>query len=543
MPSRAQASRPGSRKQPSTSNSRSSRRSQRSRRRRSASAATSCGRPADDRPRHRALRGGVDELDRDVAEAQRRPDAGADLLHDRVDRERLGQAGRTRAAGARAPCGGARPPRRPARPARAWAAWAASADEHREVVVGRPAPGDGLVDRHDAEHVPLAVAQRHEERVLGVPGVGAVGHLEVGDEGDRLVPGPVELVPGQQEAAVALEAQVEERLPLRPGARAPEQRVAALVGAVDGLDAEVVPGRPVERDDDGAVAHGLGHGGGDRGQQRVEVVLAAHEPRDLEQAGEPRDGVGAVVGSCHQPSVIGRHRVWTEAPLDAPQRPLALSAMADQRARPEGIAGSPHAGPFPVGAYAAKLRDELRKRARVQLFGEVFGFKRRARARCSSSCATPRARVPCSMWRDDFDALGLPPARWPTARRSSSPAGRDYYPGSRTASPSFSFAVTGLRARRRGRPARPARACCASRWPPRGCSSRRSALAAPGAAARDRRGHRRERQGARRRARRPAPPRLGRAARVGLRAGAGPPRRAGDHPRAAGPRRRARRSR
>ena len=49
--------------------------------------------------------------------------------------------------------------------------------------------------------------------------------------------------------------------------------------------------------------------------------------------------------------------------------------MADQRARPEGIAGSPHAGPFPVGAYAAKLRDELRKRARVQLFGEVFGLR------------------------------------------------------------------------------------------------------------------------------------------------------------------------
>ena len=127
--------------------------------------------------------------------------------------------------------------------------------EHREVVVGRPAPGDGLVDRHDAEHVPLAVAQGHEERVLRMPGVGGVGHLEVGDEGDRLVPGPVELVPRQQEAAVALEAQVEQRLPLRPRARAPEQRVTALVGAVDGLDAEVVPGRPVERDDHRAVAH------------------------------------------------------------------------------------------------------------------------------------------------------------------------------------------------------------------------------------------------------------------------------------------------
>ena len=81
----------------------------------------------------------------------------------------------------------------------------------------------------------------------------------------------------------------------------PEQRVAALGRAVDGLDAEVVPGRAVERDDDGPVAHGLADGGGDRGQQRVEVLLAAHEPRDLEQAGEPRDGVRAVLGKCHHP--------------------------------------------------------------------------------------------------------------------------------------------------------------------------------------------------------------------------------------------------
>jgi hypothetical protein len=100
---------------------------------------------------------------------------------------------------------------------------------------------------------------------------------------------------------VALEAQVEQRLPLRPRARAPQQRLAALLGTVDGLDAEVVPGRPVQRDDDGAVAHRLGHGGGHRGQQRVEGLLAAHEPRDLEQAGEPRHGVSAVVGKSHRP--------------------------------------------------------------------------------------------------------------------------------------------------------------------------------------------------------------------------------------------------
>ena len=148
--------------------------------------------------------------------------------------------------------------------------------------------------------MPLAVAQGDEEGVLGVPGVGAVDHLDVGHEGDARVEGPVELVPGQQEAPVRLEAQVEERLPVAPRALAAEQGLPALGRAVNGLDAEVVPGRAIERDHDGPVAHGLADGGGDRGQQRVEVLLAAHEPGDLEQSGEPRDGVRAVLGKSHQ---------------------------------------------------------------------------------------------------------------------------------------------------------------------------------------------------------------------------------------------------
>ena len=198
----------------------------------------------------------------------------------------------------------------------AWAAWAASAARTARSSSDGRRPGDRLVDGHDAEHVALAVAQRHEERVLGMPGVGAVGHLDVGHEGDARVEGPVELVPGQQEAAVRLEAQVEERLQSLHVRSRPSSASRPSARAVDGLDAEVVPGRAVERDDDGPVAHGLADGGGDRGQQRVEVLLAAHEPRDLEQAGEPRDGVRAVLGKSHQPGLIGRHpsrlkRRWT----------------------------------------------------------------------------------------------------------------------------------------------------------------------------------------------------------------------------------------
>src|SRR3954447_13224945 len=80
--------------------------------------------------------------------------------------------------------------------------------------------------------------------------------------------------------------------------------------------------------------------------------------------------------------------------------------MAEAPQRPEGIEGLELAGPFPVGAYAAKLRDELRKRARVQLFGEVWNL-RPSRAKVYFELRDGEGAVPCSMWRDAFEALGL----------------------------------------------------------------------------------------------------------------------------------------
>jgi exodeoxyribonuclease VII large subunit len=123
---------------------------------------------------------------------------------------------------------------------------------------------------------------------------------------------------------------------------------------------------------------------------------------------------------------------------------LYLQGIAEQRSRPVGIEGSPHAGPFPVGAYAAKLRDELRKRARVQLFGEVFGL-RAGRARVWFELRDADGAVPCAMWRDAFEELGLPDGALGDGAQVVVAGGPDYYPGSRTASPAFSFAVTGLR--------------------------------------------------------------------------------------------------
>src|SRR3954468_10477045 len=118
--------------------------------------------------------------------------------------------------------------------------------------------------------------------------------------------------------------------------------------------------------------------------------------------------------------------------------------MAEAASRPEGIAGLEMAGPFPVGAYAAKLRDKLRKRARVQLFGEVWNL-RPSRAKVYFELRDGEGAVPCSMWRDAFEALGLVADALGDGAQVVVAGWPDYYPGSRTSSPSFTFAVTGLR--------------------------------------------------------------------------------------------------
>jgi exodeoxyribonuclease VII large subunit len=110
--------------------------------------------------------------------------------------------------------------------------------------------------------------------------------------------------------------------------------------------------------------------------------------------------------------------------------------------RPAGIPGSELTGPWPVGHYAARLRARLREFTRVQVFGEVFSFKA-GRAKVWFELRDGTGALPCSMWRDDFDALGIGPLA--DGVQVVAAGGCDYYPGSRTASPSFSFAVADVR--------------------------------------------------------------------------------------------------
>ena len=107
----------------------------------------------------------------------------------------------------------------------------------------------------------------------------------------------------------------------------------------------------------------------------------------------------------------------------------------------EAIADSDLPGPYPVGIYAAQLKRRLLEFARVQLVGEVWGF-RSSRARVYFELRDDRGALPCSMWSSDFEALGVVLS---DGMRVVIGGGCDYYPGSASSSPSFSFAVSELR--------------------------------------------------------------------------------------------------
>src|SRR3954453_13846172 len=112
-------------------------------------------------------------------------------------------------------------------------------------------------------------------------------------------------------------------------------------------------------------------------------------------------------------------------------------------ARPEGIPGVGAKGPFPVGQYAAFLRDRFKEIARVQVFGEVWNLRAPPRgAGIYFELRDADGAVPCSMWRNEFEASGVQLADGAQVVVAGGPG---YYPGSRTSSPSFSFEVTSLR--------------------------------------------------------------------------------------------------
>jgi exodeoxyribonuclease VII large subunit len=110
-----------------------------------------------------------------------------------------------------------------------------------------------------------------------------------------------------------------------------------------------------------------------------------------------------------------------------------------------GIPDSTLAGPFPVGEYAAALRRRLRAFARVQVVGELVNL-RSARARVYFELRDAAGAVSCGAWRADWEAMCERAGAVPTDGMQIVVAGGcDYYPGSATSSPGFSFAVSDMR--------------------------------------------------------------------------------------------------
>ncbi|HYP55027.1 MAG TPA: exodeoxyribonuclease VII large subunit [Solirubrobacterales bacterium] len=101
-------------------------------------------------------------------------------------------------------------------------------------------------------------------------------------------------------------------------------------------------------------------------------------------------------------------------------------------------------GPFPVGRYARKLEDEMRRRARVLLIGEVTGLSR-SKAQAYFELRDAEGAVPCAIWLNDLEKLDLPGGGLRDGAEVVVGGGPNYYRGSAHSSPSFAFRATQLR--------------------------------------------------------------------------------------------------
>ena len=132
----------------------------------------------------------------------------------------------------------------------------------------------------------------------------------------------------------------------------------------------------------------------------------------------------------------------------------ALEALrvASRRVEREAIIGASGSdsirndlpGPFAVGRYAEKLQEEMRRRARVLLIGEVTGFGR-SRVQAYFELRDPAGALPCAIWLNDLERAALPEGGLRDGVEVVIAGGPDYYPGGGAASPKFCFRATHLR--------------------------------------------------------------------------------------------------
>jgi exodeoxyribonuclease VII large subunit len=101
-------------------------------------------------------------------------------------------------------------------------------------------------------------------------------------------------------------------------------------------------------------------------------------------------------------------------------------------------------GPFAVGRYARKLEEEMRKRTRVLLIGEVTGLSR-SKAQAYFELRDSEGAVPCAIWLNDLEKLGLRQGGLRDGTEVVIGGGPDYYRGSAQSSPAFCFRATDIR--------------------------------------------------------------------------------------------------
>ncbi len=107
-------------------------------------------------------------------------------------------------------------------------------------------------------------------------------------------------------------------------------------------------------------------------------------------------------------------------------------------------AGPDLPGPFAVGRYARKLQEEMRRRARVRLVGEVTGIGR-SKVQAYFELRDAEGAVPCVIWLNDLERSALPEGGLGDGAEVVISGGPDYYPGGGQASPSFAFRATHVR--------------------------------------------------------------------------------------------------
>ena len=101
-------------------------------------------------------------------------------------------------------------------------------------------------------------------------------------------------------------------------------------------------------------------------------------------------------------------------------------------------------GPFTVGTWASGFKDFLKSRPRVLLIGEVFNLNH-SRTSTYFELRDADGAARCAIWNSDLEKLGLEEGALKDGAEVVIAGGPDYYPGSKTASPSFSFRATYIR--------------------------------------------------------------------------------------------------